>query len=361
MADEFGNGEAMALPVGKAAVNRLIRENSNLFSDKHCKVCSAVLISESQKLAHYQSKKHANKYRRYMSIHQGEDFSPAKKMKADETVVETSDDIERNKCCPVCNMTFSSPVVAASHYIGKTHSKNLKLMEQGGVFQGAPRVSKPVRAPPVNADKSDPDKFCHLCNATFNNPNMAEQHYKGKKHQKQETKSKLMTIYTSSGNTLPQTTTLNPVTPGSGATGNWFNCDTCNVVLNSIEQYQAHVSGSKHKNNLKAMASTQPDSVSPVADRKTYGGAFPSNFLQSSVNPSTVTGFSSSTGGLSSTGVYSSIAGNFSSTSHGLSNTGNTSAGEGLLPLPPYAPQTQRPYMKDMIGPDGYNYFSQGY
>ncbi|CAJ0945816.1 unnamed protein product [Ranitomeya imitator] len=350
-------------------VNRLIQQNSHIFSDSHCKVCSAVLISESQKLAHYQSKKHANKYRRYTSIHQGEDFTPAKKMKADDdTEQNASDSTDRNKCCPVCNMTFSSPVVAMSHYIGKTHSKNLKMLEQGGVSQapsvrsrrlpaltdqaeggahticviapsdlnsqsadrcredgaapggwnadrkrlddilvfyaenelkfvhalqffcpgfgnleyGVPRVPKPAapRVIPENTDKSDPEKFCQLCSATFNNPHMAEQHYKGRRHLKQETKNKLMTVYSSSGNTLPKNAPLNPVTPGSGATGswsllrvkhndiaiqdagtdryrskvaqceagNWYSCDTCNVVLNSIEQYEAHVSGSKHRN-----------------------------------------------------------------------------------------------------------------
>lgn len=35
-------------------VDQLIKENSHIFTDTQCKVCSAVLISESQKLAHYQ-------------------------------------------------------------------------------------------------------------------------------------------------------------------------------------------------------------------------------------------------------------------------------------------------------------------
>lgn len=35
-------------------VDRMIKENSHIFTDTQCKVCSAVLISESQKLAHYQ-------------------------------------------------------------------------------------------------------------------------------------------------------------------------------------------------------------------------------------------------------------------------------------------------------------------
>lgn len=37
-----------------SAVNKMIKEHSDLFSDSQCKVCSAVLISESQKLTHYQ-------------------------------------------------------------------------------------------------------------------------------------------------------------------------------------------------------------------------------------------------------------------------------------------------------------------
>lgn len=36
------------------AVNKMIKEHGDLFSDSQCKVCSAVLISESQKLTHYQ-------------------------------------------------------------------------------------------------------------------------------------------------------------------------------------------------------------------------------------------------------------------------------------------------------------------
>lgn len=37
-----------------SAVERLIRENGHIFTEAQCKVCSALLISESQRLAHYQ-------------------------------------------------------------------------------------------------------------------------------------------------------------------------------------------------------------------------------------------------------------------------------------------------------------------
>ncbi|XP_044883443.1 zinc finger protein 346 isoform X7 [Mauremys mutica] len=183
-------------------VDRMIRENSHIFTDAQCKVCSAVLISESQKLAHYQSKKHANKVRRYMSIHGEEELRQGKKIKL-ETKQESSNGEDRNKCCPICNMTFSSPVVAMSHYLGKTHAKNLKLKQQSPRVEGTmPPQKCPANFPPSavssneeNQSTSDPDKFCSLCHATFNNPLMAKQHYVGKKHRKQETKLKLMAHY----------------------------------------------------------------------------------------------------------------------------------------------------------------------
>nr|KAF6449461.1 zinc finger protein 346 [Rousettus aegyptiacus] len=84
----------------------------------------------------------------------------------------------------------------------------------------------------------DPDKFCSLCHATFNDPVMAQQHYVGKKHRKQETKLKLMAHYGR---------LADPAVTDSSA-GKGYPCKTCKIVLNSIEQYQAHVSGFKHKN-----------------------------------------------------------------------------------------------------------------
>jgi len=46
----------------------MIKENSDLFSDSQCKVCSAVLISESQKLAHYQVSFHIHIDKVYMIV-----------------------------------------------------------------------------------------------------------------------------------------------------------------------------------------------------------------------------------------------------------------------------------------------------
>ncbi|MBW00005.1 zinc finger domain-containing protein, partial [Eschrichtius robustus] len=161
----------------------MIQKNQCLFTNTQCKVCCALLISESQKLAHYQSKKHANKVKRYLAIHGMETLKgDTKKLDSDQKSSRSKD---KNQCCPICNMTFSSPVVAQSHYLGKTHAKNLKLKQQ----------STKVEALHQNREMIDPDKFCSLCHATFNDPVMAQQHYMGKKHRKQETKLKLMAHY----------------------------------------------------------------------------------------------------------------------------------------------------------------------
>ncbi|XP_024896449.1 zinc finger protein 346 isoform X7 [Pteropus alecto] len=151
-------------PSSLSPVEHMIQKNQCLFTNTQCKVCCALLISESQKLAHYQSKKHANKVKRYLAIHGMETLKgETKKLDSDQKSSRSKD---KNQCCPICNMTFSSPVVAQSHYLGKTHAKNLKLKQQ----------STKVEA------------------------------------------------------------------------GKGYPCKTCKIVLNSIEQYQAHVSGFKHKN-----------------------------------------------------------------------------------------------------------------
>ncbi|KAB1259437.1 Zinc finger protein 346 [Camelus dromedarius] len=220
-----------AQPVGREEVEHMIQKNQCLFTNTQCKVCCALLISESQKLAHYQ-------WRDQTCV-----LSPNQK---------SSRSKDKNQCCPICNMTFSSPVVAQSHYLGKTHAKNLKLKQQSTKVEAlSKRLTNPFLVASTlalhqNREAIDPDKFCSLCHATFNDPVMAQQHYVGKKHRKQETKLKLMAHYGRLADPA--------VADSSGGKG--YPCKTCKIVLNSIEQYQAHVSGFKHKNQSpKTMAS----------------------------------------------------------------------------------------------------------
>uniref|UniRef100_A0A8C9NVU4 Zinc finger matrin-type 4 n=1 Tax=Serinus canaria TaxID=9135 RepID=A0A8C9NVU4_SERCA len=100
--------------------------DQELFTESYCKVCSAQLISESQRVAHYESRKHASKVRLYYMLHPVDGGCPAKKLRSENG--SDGDSVDKNKCCTLCNMSFTSAVVAESHYQGKIHAKRLKLL-----------------------------------------------------------------------------------------------------------------------------------------------------------------------------------------------------------------------------------------
>ncbi|CAF88362.1 unnamed protein product, partial [Tetraodon nigroviridis] len=81
------------------------------------------------------------------------------------------------------------------------------------------------------------ERYCQLCNAWFNNPSMAQQHYQGKKHAKNAARAHLLEQL---GHT--------PHTGQEGALRRSYSCDVCGVRLNSVAQYHAHLQGSRHQN-----------------------------------------------------------------------------------------------------------------
>ncbi|XP_048474639.1 zinc finger matrin-type protein 4 isoform X3 [Rhincodon typus] len=185
--------------------------DQNLFTDTYCKVCSAQLISESQRVAHYEG--------------------------------SGDGDVDKNKCCTLCNMSFTSAVVAQSHYQGKIHAKRRRLLlGEEPPFGTEPKQISSRPSPMTNPSRQrrDSDRFCQLCNAWFNNPMMAQQHYDGKKHKKNAARADLL-------EQLGQT--LDP--EALRALKRSYTCSLCHVILNSIEQYHAHLQGSKHQTNLK--------------------------------------------------------------------------------------------------------------
>lgn len=215
-----------------------------LFTDSYCKVCSAQLISESQRVAHYESRKHANKVRLFYMLHPVDGGCPAKRLRTDNG--SEDGDVDKNKCCTLCNMSFTSAVVAQSHYQGKIHAKRLKLLlgEQPAIRKEVPPspVKTPEIMPTVTSprERRDSDRYCQLCNAWFNNPGMAQQHYDGKKHKKNAARADLL-------EQLSKTIDLGELK----ALKRSYTCDVCSVTLNSVDQYHAHLQGSKHQNNLK--------------------------------------------------------------------------------------------------------------
>ncbi|KAJ8395578.1 hypothetical protein AAFF_G00030590 [Aldrovandia affinis] len=236
----------------------------SLFTDDFCHVCGAVLQFESHRVSHYEGKKHAQKVRLYMQTKRDEE-----RMYSKLTVFQQKDgSVDQERFCELCNMVFSAPVVAKSHYEGKVHAKNLRKMglhpaapaarPQTGdpVPQSSPltptpqedgeketakakeedKMAQETPAPPAQGvDLSDPSKHCRLCAASFNNPQMAKQHYNGRKHQRNEARFRLLQELEDDGR------------PGAHLASGTFTCPVCNVTLNSVEMYQAHMQGNKHQ------------------------------------------------------------------------------------------------------------------
>jgi len=61
-------------------------------------------------------------------------------------------------------------------------------------------------SPSADTDLKDPNKYCSLCAASFNNPQMALQHYNGRKHQRNQARQELLKEL---GDDLQQGTTGN--------------------------------------------------------------------------------------------------------------------------------------------------------
>ncbi|KAM4709172.1 lysine-rich coiled-coil protein 1 [Discoglossus pictus] len=244
-----------------------------LFTDTFCKVCGAVLQFECHRISHYEGKKHAQRVRLYFQKNEQEELS-VKKQKLDRVDfhVDGGGAFDKNKFCNLCNMVFSSPVVAQSHYVGKTHAKKMRQIPEH--VQGVPQTDEtepvppmqtetaappvpeacPPHPPPVSekapqeessteqisipdndVDLNDPDKYCKLCCASFNKPMVAQQHYNGKKHLRNEARRKMMEEMEETGV---------PVEPS--ASDGKFVCPICSVTLTSIEMYQSHMQGNKH-------------------------------------------------------------------------------------------------------------------
>ncbi|KAA0703858.1 Zinc finger matrin-type protein 4 [Triplophysa tibetana] len=285
--------------------------DAGLFTDSYCRVCSAQLISESQRVAHYESRKHANKVRLYHMLHPADGGCPAKKLRTDNvsslklkqihlfcmkvshverrrrtrlqkkiitnskrlsflkieadsfiTALRSPDvairekttyvnsgssegDVDKNKCCTLCNMSFTSAVVAQSHYQGKIHAKRLRLL----LGEPPAIISKEVtsRSEHMVTEVSSgcpsrqgrlSHRYCQMCKAWFNNPGMARQHYDGKKHKKNAAQANLLAQL---GKNLENGEELNGLKRS-------HTCEVCHVTLNSVAQYHAHLQGSKHQN-----------------------------------------------------------------------------------------------------------------
>ncbi|XP_078534805.1 lysine-rich coiled-coil protein 1 isoform X3 [Lissotriton helveticus] len=256
----------------------------SLFTDTYCNVCSAKLLYESQRISHYEGKKHAQKVRIYFQMHPDQEPVEAlvKKTKTDPLTfqMDGNEVSDENKFCKLCNMVFSSPVVAESHYVGKIHAKKLKnttgeyvssrpsftpatqQIKEEENFTDTPVPDTPsdfLSPQPEKAkqdvkidlnslsdntvDFNDPDKYCKLCSAQFNNPLMAQDHYVGKRHARSKHRIRMMAE-------MEEEPVLSDSSKAAGPGS--FMCPMCSITFTSIEMYQSHMQGNKHqtKENL---------------------------------------------------------------------------------------------------------------
>ncbi|XP_054876951.1 zinc finger matrin-type protein 1 isoform X2 [Poeciliopsis prolifica] len=241
-----------------------------LLTDYYCYICSSNLMFESNRVAHYEGKQHSQKVKTYLNAMRADLSSGCQNMSRN-----------KNSFCELCYVVFSSQVVAKSHYEGKLHAKNLRkrrLLES--VKDTAVHNSPAVTQDPVNSDQNssqeddlefyseptsntppfsntgvdleDPNKYCALCVASFNNPLMASQHYNGRKHQKKMARQKLLKAQ-----------------ENDAQQGNSFMCQMCGVSTNSLKMYEAHMQGNKHQireKKLRILFKSQPKVYSTFAD-----------------------------------------------------------------------------------------------
>ncbi|KFO30898.1 Zinc finger matrin-type protein 1 [Fukomys damarensis] len=156
-------------------------EMTELFTDNFCQVCGVVLQLNSQKISHYESEKHAQNVRLYFQMHEEQNKIHSKKMNMHfgNFKVHRTGTLDRDRFCDLCNMIFSSPVVAQSHYMGKVHSKKLKQITAkhnqvpSSAFQ--PEMAFNMRT-----------YVCRICRMTFRSLDMFWAHMQGREHQIKE-------------------------------------------------------------------------------------------------------------------------------------------------------------------------------
>ncbi|XP_061584647.1 zinc finger matrin-type protein 1 isoform X2 [Cololabis saira] len=232
-----------------------------LITTSYCHLCCSKLMGEYHRSSHYQGKKHAHKVKTYIKAFREEKTAGCPQAMSND----------KNRFCELCNMVFSSDVVAKSHYDGKVHAKNLRknslhspdrntevhlppsLTQYAADCDQKPSPDRNVELrvdaaacpalPSNELDLKDPNKFCRLCSALFNNPQMAMQHYNGRKHQRNQAK---------------QVQEANSLT-----------CEVCGVQTNSVETYHTHMQGSKHQireKKISDVSKCQPKAYGTFAD-----------------------------------------------------------------------------------------------
>lgn len=70
-------------------------------------------------------------------------------------------------------------------------ANDVEKSSQDGAVE-SPDSKSASTLPGPDVDQTDPNRYCPLCAASFNNPQMALQHYNGRKHQRNQSRHELL-------------------------------------------------------------------------------------------------------------------------------------------------------------------------
>ncbi|XP_008945655.1 PREDICTED: LOW QUALITY PROTEIN: zinc finger matrin-type protein 1-like, partial [Merops nubicus] len=187
------------------------------FTNGFCKVCGAVLQFKSQRASHYK--------------------------------IDRNGILENSRYCSLCCVCFTSPVVVLSHYLGRIHAEKLKQLS-GDSFQKS-SAEKPLLSSTAEESSSsntrlklnDSYNYCKLCCVIFNNPLVAQEHYRGKKDRRNEARKKILEKL--GDKSVPAESSTNGCFFSAVGVG-YYVCLLCNVITASMGVYQSPLQGYKH-------------------------------------------------------------------------------------------------------------------
>lgn len=129
-------------------------------------------------------------------------------------------------------------------------SQDPDTTDQKSAPEGAMDPTGTTTAPSTEVDLNDPNKYCALCAASFNNPQMALQHYNGRKHQRNQTRQDLLKEL---GDDAQQGNTLCCLSPKQCITKNITPCRNYIKIKSFTSGYQVylkHLYDQKKKKSL---------------------------------------------------------------------------------------------------------------
>uniref|UniRef100_A0A1B6IWA1 C2H2-type domain-containing protein n=1 Tax=Homalodisca liturata TaxID=320908 RepID=A0A1B6IWA1_9HEMI len=170
--------------------------------------------------------------------------------------------------CDICNIIVSSQEILETHYAGAKHARKLKGQELIKEILNSPH-STFIAPNAQNGSESRIAEFtCKICNVRVNSEQQLQQHLTGSKHKNKAESSQSNTM---------QVSVANGSNGGKGVVAvdigpNRLYCAACNVHVNSDLQLHQHITSSKHANKVNGRAPTGNNRGSPYMRRQARGG-----------------------------------------------------------------------------------------